>query len=304
LPDDLAAQPGFARLSAAYSEADSIATSLAAVHRSEQILLVLAMIMAAVVGSSPAVWPELKIAAVAIELFLSLAALMVWDSAARGRQHERWGEERRRAEQIRLERAGWALGVSLLSLRRRAELGRTVDADGGILRDAGLPNGAFDQDRVARWGAWAMHELVGGQTAYHRMTSVRDRRIAHRLHNIENRAFGLLLIVLTSYLALHAALSGFDTHLPHWISGVVTMVSTIVPAVAAGIMALEAKLEFGEQSKRSSRISSNLQELARRIGPDPAFDHLQGVARTAIGLHLAETNQWGEGVGRRQLFRP
>ena len=304
VPADLAQQPGFALLSTAYLKADRHANRLSAVHRSEQILLIFAMVMAAVVGSAPAVWPDLKIWAVGIELVLALAALIVWDSAARGRQHERWGEERRLAEQIRLERAGWALGVSLLSMRRRTEPSHKFSQDGGVLRAAGLPHGPLDGDRVAAWGRWAMHELVDGQAAYHHATSVRDRRIAHRLHDIENRAFGVLLIMLASYLALHLSHLGDDAHLPHWVSGLVTMASTIVPAVGAGIMALEAKLEFGEQSNRSGRISKSLERLAARLGPTPAHDELQSVARTAISLHLAETIQWGEGVDRRQLFRP
>lgn len=304
VPADLAEQPGFALLTMAYAEADQHANRLAAVHRSEQILLVMAMVTAAVVGSSPAVWPELKLTAVAVELTLGLAALLVWSTAAKARQHERWGEERRLAEMIRLERAGWALGVSLLGTRRRATTDNGTAFGREILRNAGLPQGRFDMQRVAAWGAWAMSELVDGQAAYHQATSVRDNRIAHRIHLVENGAFVALLAILTSYLVLNLGLDAVNAHLPHWVSGVVTMASTIVPAVAAATMALEAKLEFKEQSERSQRISRELESLRTRLGPEPSFDSLQGAARLAMRLHLAEASQWGEGVGRRRLFRP
>jgi hypothetical protein len=304
VPPDLAEQPGFAMLTAAYAAADQHANRLAAVHRSEQILLVMAMVTAAVVGSSPAVWPELKLTAVAVELMLGLAALLVWSSAAKARQHERWGEERRLAEMIRLERAGWALGVSLLSTRRRTTTDNGAAFGREILRAAGLPHGRFDAQRIAAWGAWAMSELVDGQAAYHQATSVRDNRIAHRIHLIENGAFVALLAILSSYLVLNLGLATVDAHLPHWVSGIVTMASTIVPAVAAATMALEAKLEFKEQSERSHRISNELEDLRLRLGPEPSFDALQGAARLAMRLHVAEASQWGEGVGRRRLFRP
>jgi hypothetical protein len=304
IPPDLAVQPGFIMLTAAYAEADQHANRLAAVHRSEQILLVMAMVTAAVVGSAPAVWPELKLAAVAVELTLGLAALLVWSTAAKARQHERWGEERRMAEMIRLERAGWALGVSLLGARQRAAKDNGMAFGREILRNAGLPHGRFDPPRVASWGAWAMSELVDGQAAYHQATSVRDNRIAHRIHLVENGAFVALLAILTSYLVLNLSLATVNAHLPHWVSGIVTMASTIVPAVAAATMALEAKLEFKEQSERSQRVSGELESLRQRLGPQPSFDSLQGAARLAMRLHLAEASQWGEGVGRRRLFRP
>lgn len=115
VPADLAVQRGFQVLTDAYLTADRHANRLAAVHRSEQILLIFAMVTAAVVGSAWAVWPQVKVTAVTIELFLALSALWVWWGVQRARQHERWSEERLLAEQFRHERAGWALGVSAAS---------------------------------------------------------------------------------------------------------------------------------------------------------------------------------------------
>ena len=135
-------------------------------------------------------------------------------------------------------------------------------------------------------------------------TSVRDNRIAHRIHLLENSAFVFLLVVLTGYLILNFGMHGLKAHVPHWVSGIVTMSSTIVPAVAAATMALEAKLEFKEQSERSQRIAKQLDSLRVRLGATPSFDDLQGAARAAMRLHLAEASQWGEGVARRRLFRP
>lgn len=304
LPEDLAEQPGFKLLTEAYLKADAHANRLAAVHRSEQILLVLAMVTAAVVGSLPALWPHLKLIAVCVELALGLAALWVWSSAAHARQHERWSEERMLAEQLRHERAGWALGVSLLSIRA-GPLPLQMDGFGReILRDAGLPNGKFDASRVERWGRWAMSELVDGQSAYHSAISVRDGKIAHRIHVIENVSFMILMAALSGYLLLNAAMLPSGHHPAKWVSGVVTMIGTIIPAVTAAIMALEAKLEFKEQSERSRGIADRLNGLGKRLGETPSFGDLQSAARIAMGWHITEASHWREGASRRRLFRP
>jgi len=303
VPADLAGQPGFALLTEAYQRADHRANRLAAVHRSEQIFLVLAMITAAFVGTVWVIWPEFKITGVAIELWLALAALWVWSSAAGSRQHERWGEERRMAEHMRLERAGWALGVSLLGARQRNEQ-ELSEVRPDILFEAGLPEGRFDADRVQRWGAWAMSELVDGQRYYHRATSVRDKRIAHRLHVLENSSFVLLLVSLAGYLVLYWSLKAAHIYTPKLATGLVVMIGTVVPAMAAAVMALEAKLEFDDQSARSTGIANRLDALAGKLGAAPSFEDLQGAARTAMRWHLAEASKWGEGIERRRLYRP
>lgn len=304
VPEDLEEQPGFHMLTAAYLKADTYANRLAAVHRSEQILLLLAMVAAAIIGSAPSVWPEFKITAVVVELSLGLAALWVWSGAARARQHERWGEERHLAEQLRLLRACWPLGVSLVSTHTRPIEREAFAPEQAVLRRAGLPQGRYDAARVESWGRWAMSELVDGQAAYHQAVGKREGRIAHRVHLLENTAFLALLVVFAAYLLAHAMSEPLGLHLPHWISGAVTMAGTIVPALGAATMALEAKLEFKEQSARSDRIARRLQDLASKLGPKPTFDDLQGAARAAMRWHLAERSHWREGTGRRQLFRP
>jgi len=304
IPPDLSAQPGFQLLNHAYLKADHSANRLAAVHRSQQILLVLMMVTAAIVASAPALLPDLKIATATIELWLSLMALWVWSRAARARQNERWSEERHLAERLRLERAGWALGISLLGARTRMDAHSDGELARDVLRDAGLPHGKFDGSRVARWGGWAMSELVAGQVAYHRATSRRDGKIAHRIHHAENLSFVLLLLILSTFLVLRLAVGMMGVDLPHWVSAIVTMAGTVIPSVAAATMALEAKLEFKEQSERSERIAERLDDLAMQLGPEPSFDKLQSAARAAIQWHMSEESHWREGASRRRLFRP
>jgi hypothetical protein len=108
-------------------------------------------------------------------------------------------------------------------------------------------------------------------------------------------------VVFTAFVVLHA-ISG-DAHLPAWATGIVVMTGTVVPAVAAASIALEAKLEFEEQSSRSRRISATLEALGEQLGSTLSLDALQDVGRTAMRVHLAEASRWQEGTSRRQLLR-
>lgn len=299
-PASLAAQPGFQLLTRAYSSADRIANRLSTVHRSEQVLLILGMVMAAFIGSAWAIWPEFKLWAVWLELVLSVAALFVWAVASDARQHERWSEHRFLAERLRLERACWALGIGL-----GRGTGQQHGGDAGawrqVRRDAGLPHGRYDADRARTWSAWALSELVQGQAAYHRAVSTRDVRIAHRIHRFESASFLWFFAIFTFYLASH--MGGLGALLPKWFSGVITMTGAVVPALAAAAMALESKLEFQEQGERSGRIASVLDRFAAQLKDGASFEESQGVAREAVRLHLAESGHWQEGVSRRRLFR-
>jgi len=300
VPQDLANQPGFKALSEAYSTADLIANRLSAVHRSEQILLVMAMIGAAVAGSAWFIWPQLKLPAVAVELGISVAAFLVWVAASDAKQHERWSEKRYLAEQLRLERAGWALGVSsspLLSPTARSQHRAWSQAR----RAAGLPDTDLTPERVARWSAWALGELVHGQSAYHRATSERDGHIAHRIHKLEDFATLLLFISFSLYLA--AAYTFGKKHLPELATGIIASIGTLVPAFAAASMALEAKLEFEEQSARSRRLAGILDEIGEKVGANPSFDTVQNAGRAAIRVLMAESSHWREGSGRRRMLR-
>lgn len=300
VPESLAEQPGFKHMTAAYFEADHSANRLSAIHRSEIVLLVVGMIAAAAVGSAWTMWPKVKVLAMCIELALSITALVVWITASYARQHERWSEQRHRAEHLRLDRAGWVIGVGIAgAMPAQGQPGGRVARD--ALRESGLPHGKYDPERVRTWGAWAMNELIRGQAAYHRASSVRDGRIAHRIHMLEDASFVLFLLVFALYVLAYAV--GWGHYLPAWTVGVVAMTGTVVPAVAAASIALEAKLEFQEQSARSRRIATSLDELSTRLGPDPSFDTLQDVGRAALRLHLAESTQWREGTDRRRLFR-
>lgn len=299
-PPDLQAQPGFAVLTRARNVAGRRAQELGAIHRSHQVILLGVAILAATAGSASAVWPHLKLAMVSIELALAVGALLVWLDSERGERHHRWGEARQLAEQLRLERAAWTLGVSTAPHGARTPRD-SVAMD--IRRAVGLPTGPFDRERVVAWGAWAVDELVAGQAAYHHDQSRINGRIAHRVHQLENTSFAMLLLILTSYVVIAAATALLDLHMPHWLGGVVIMAGAIVPAIGAACLALEATLSLGDQARRSRDLFERLQALGSEIGPTPTLQALQNVVKAAIRLERLHEAHWTEETSRRRLFR-
>lgn len=300
-PDDLLLEPGFVYLTKAYSAADKTANDLSSIHRSQQILLLAGAVLATTIGVIPSVWPSIKIYAVLCEAALALLALGVWSGAARAGRHERWSSSRRLAEQLRLERAAWALGLS--SVNHTEAMGPAALAARNFRRRAGSAPGAFSADRLERWGGWAIYELVTSQAGYHRNQGHRNAMIAHRVHQVETVSFLILICGLLSYSLIYALCAMMHLELPHWIGGVVMMMSAIVPAIGAASLALEASLSFREQGERSLYQASRLEDIAASLGACPHLYDLQHAAAAAMDLHNSSEDRWGEDANRRKLVR-
>ena len=299
-PEDLRAQPGFVELTAAYEAADRRANRLGSVHRSEQLMLLTVAIVAAVVGSSPAVWSSLKIYAVCAELLIGLGALALWARSARAERHETWAAARRLAEQLRVERVGWALGLG----RFASGGGGTEQAVQDIRRRAGLAEGVFDADRVARWGDWAVAELIAGQAAYHEGLALGSGRISHRVHQLENLSAGAFILITAGFLGAYMVFRAeVGLHLKHWVEGVVIMTGAIAPAIGATCLALEATLSFREEAQRSKVLAGRLMEVAAALPPTPSLGDYRHALRTAAHLQISQEERWREASIRRRLFR-
>ena len=297
LPADLAAQPGFIRLDGAYRAADRRADRIGAVHRSQQLLLLAVAVLAAAVGSSPAVWPSFKIYAVALELGLGLAALMLWARASQSARHHAWGAARRLAEQFRFERVGWAFGLGGVGGGTAAGPARQVR------RRAGMVEGAFDAARLESWGRWAVAELIAGQAAYHREQARASGHIAHRLHLVENGSFLLLLAALAGYLAGRGFEAISDYGLASWVAGAVLMTGAIVPAIGAACLAMEATLSFREEAYRSAALEEALRGVLEALPANPRLADYRHALSAAAALEVAQEDRWAEAAERRRLFR-
>ena len=299
-PADLLAEPGFQRLTEAYERTDTAANYLGAVHRSHQILLLGVAIVATFVGSAPSLWPQTKLTMMTIELLIAVGAFGVWLATERGRRHQRWGELRRRAEDLRLERVAWVLGVNAIRHGMNFSSGRLARH---VRRMAGVPTGAYDAVRVKAWGNWAMDELIVGQAAYHRAQSLINGRVAHRVHQWENISFVVFLVVLLSYVVAAISMLAMQGEPPSWLDGLVGLAGAVAPAIGATGLALEATLSLSEQAQRSRVLAVNLESIVAHTGPKRSLEVVQAAAKAAIRLQRAQETQWTEGTARRRLMR-
>jgi hypothetical protein len=223
-----------------------------------------------------------------LELLLALNALIVWLGSERGRRHQRWGDLRQRAEDLRLERVAWVLGVN--ALRQGADIGGGRVAQ-HARRRAGLPNGAFDSRRLKAWGDWAVDELIVGQAVYHRVHSLIIGRVSHRVHQWENFSAAVFLIVLLSYVVAAIVMSAFHASPPAWLDELVAVAGAVAPAIGAASLALEATLSLNEQGQRSRVLARRLEAIAAHLGSKRSLEALQEAAKAAIRLQRAQENQ-------------
>lgn len=302
-PADLSDQRGFQILSHAYARADKLAIRLSAVYRTQQLYLLCGAVAATVVGSSPAIWEEHHLLAVLIELGLAGVAVLVWSGGARARRHERWSDARRLAEQLRLERAAWAVGLTAIDSQGSDIVGPAACQARAWRRQAGLAVGRFDPDRVSRWGDWSIGELVVSQANYHRDQGRRNHIIAHRMHQLENLVFMIFISILTSFVAASTLGALFGVELPKWIGGALIMTSAVVPAIGAAVLALQANLAFSERSRESQFLAAQLDTILSKIPEQPRLHEYQRAASAAIRLHNTEQDMWAENAARRPLIK-
>jgi hypothetical protein len=172
-----------------------------------------------------------------------------------------------------------------------------------VRRQAGLPSGAYDPDRVQAWGAWAVDELIAGQGAYHRAQALINGRIGHRVHQMENGSFVILMFVLVSFVVASISLPLLHLGEPHWLDGLVALAGAIVPAIGAAALALEATLSLDEQAQRSQLLATRLELIVVELGSAASLEAHQAAAKAAIRLQRAQEDHWTEGAGRRRLYR-
>jgi hypothetical protein len=213
--------------------------------------------------------------------------------------------------------ATWPLGFDVADDRAEPPSTWTEWRARAVLRLAGPPTGALTEARLREAALGARDDpngIVRGQREYHRVNQQRMGGAHRRLHRAETIAFyGLVAALVLFALAYHA----FPKQpAPHWppdpafwpnrLGGLLLMLSAVVPAFAAAVIALEAKIGFQENAERSARLARSFSELsdAMSVGPsDPPLSsvRLAKLLRAAGRLHLADADGWREGALRREI---
>ncbi|HTX49666.1 MAG TPA: hypothetical protein VME40_09785 [Caulobacteraceae bacterium] len=337
-PASLAAQPGFAYLRDCLGEAATRANKLSAIHRSNQLLLIVLATLAVVCGAAPALsrldpqvvatqsWVsatvppagrhpvqqleagEVNSHAIAALLELCLVLLAVGIAALAGRyhRHRRWSDARRLAERLRAARATWPLGVSIADAQLVRPHGWTDWRADAVLRAAGPRRGWIDEPAFREAAAWVTADLLDGQIAYHTREFHLSARIGGVIRWAERISFVLLLGTLSGYL-IGLAINEQVLHrsLPFFVGNWVTVVSSICPAIGAACIALEATSGFGDLEQRSERLQHEFRHIREELEEDEGmrYHHVQEVIRRGAQLLVDESGVWRDQVARRRLVR-
>jgi hypothetical protein len=311
-PAVIAAQPGFARLTAASEMAGARADLLSSIHRSEQLLLILIAIVAVFFGALPALVGEspgsnFHAVAAGIEFCLGLLAFTVAWAARRAHRHRRWSDARRLTERLRAVLATWPLGFDIADAHAGPARTWTEWRTRALLRAAGPPRGWITRERFDATARWATAVLLDSQVAYHARQHRMARTIERTMRGLENGAFGVLMATLISYIALSLLQLGPLAHwdAPHWFGGLVTLVSAVAPAVGAGCIALEATNGFGELAMQSARLKDEFEALRARIpsGGTLAYHPFLAVIRRGAEVLVEENDAWRDRLLQRRIVR-
>jgi len=308
-PAEIAAQPGFARLSAATAAAGARADLLSSIHRSEQLLLILIAIVAVFFGALPALvvsgpGSNFHAWAAGIEFFLGLLAFTVAWAARRAHRHRRWSDARRFAERLRGVLATWPLGFDIADAHAGPAQTWTEWRTRALLRAAGPRRGWITRARFDATAGWATAELLDSQIAYHARQHRMAETIEHTMRAIENGAFALLMATLASYIVLSVFGPAAWTE-PHWFGGLVTLVSAVSPAVGAGCIALDATNGFGELALHSARLRGEFEALRSRVPSQqpPAYHPFSAIIRRGAELLVEDADAWRDRLLRRRIVR-
>lgn len=310
-PPTLAAQPGFQRLRRASRDAAARSIHLSSIHRSEQLLLIMIAIAAVFTGALPALvasgetLARTHAVAAETEFALGAAAFFLAAAARRAHRHRRWSDARRLAERLRAARATWPLGFDIADASAQPSATWTEWRARAVLRAAGPPRGWIDRPRFDAEAAWVAGQLIGGQIDYHARQHQIAEHIERFVRRIEGAAFAVLMLTLLSYLTLTwtAPFTGWTP--PHWVGGLVTLVSAVAPAVGAGCLALEATNGFGELARHSEHLEGEFEQLRERLGDieRQTYHQVQAIIRRAAQLVVEDADAWRDRALRRRIVR-
>jgi hypothetical protein len=330
-PPGLVEQPGFARLRAASAEAGARANMLANIHRSEQLLLIVIAILAVLVGALPSLLSAeftpraegLSLAAAteaaarasatvhaycgSLEFCLGILALLIVATARRSHRHRRWSDARRLAERLRGACATWPVGIDVADAHVEPAQTWTEWRVRAVLRAAGPRRGWITQDRFNRTAEWVSEQLIDSQISYHGRQHRVAERIEQMIRRIENGSFIVLMVTLASYVIAVAVGHYTGWAPPQPVSGLVTLLSAVSPAIGAGCLALDATNGFGEIALHSARLRGEFErrkaELGKGAGAGTEYHHVQAVIRSAAQLLRDENDAWRDSLLRRRIVR-
>jgi len=303
-PDSLRRQAGFRFLDAMYDQAERRASNLGAIHRSQQVVLVVVATLSVFVGTLPALLGrDAHVAAARVEFALGLIAFSIVRLAWHSHRHRRWSDARRLAERLRAARATWPLCVDIADGEVAPPQTWTEWRARALVRAAGPRGGWITRALLNEEVGWVTSNLVEGQRVYHADLWRAARRIERGIELVGNFAFGFLIVVLAAFLVAENTRHWTHWTPPPWMDGALIMVSAVAPAIGAACLALNATLGFSELTQRSEQMEHEFELMKARLAPDPtaSLPHLQRLVRRSAQLLVEDATAWRDRLATRRI---
>lgn len=299
-----------------YAWADALAVQFSHLYRNAYVLaylLAAAAVLIAVIGAYVE-HPILKLALVALELFVVVAIIQLVRYGSRNTWHERWIDYRLVAESLRYAR--FLAYVSEFGLINRKDLTNqpwTIWYIRATLREIGLPGAMLDRayQRLLLQSVLA-HE-VREQRHWHELNTDAMEKVDHFLHRSAERCFhytfGALcigLVVLVGIILLlpeqqeHAVLKLAKPWLLLFAAG--------LPALGAALAGIRVQGEFEDYKERSEHMIAELNDLESTyestLKQQPQLDRTADLLIETARVLSEDLAAWQELYGRKQLNLP
>lgn len=299
-----------------YAWTDALAVQFSHLYRNAYVLaylLAAAAVLIAVIGAYVE-HPILKLALVALELFVVVAILQLVRYGSNNAWHERWIDYRLVAESLRYAR--FLAYVSEFGLINRRDLTNqpwTIWYIRATLREIGLPGATLDRAYQRPLLQSVLDREVREQRHWHESNVDAMQKVDHFLHHSAERCFhytfGALcigLVVLVGIIVLlpvqqeQAVLKLAKPWLLLFAAG--------LPALGAALAGIRVQGEFDDSKERSEKMIAELNELEATyeslLERPPQIDRTANLLIETARVLSEDLAAWQELYGRKQLNLP
>jgi hypothetical protein len=296
--------------------ADALAVHFSHLYRNAYVLsylLAAAAVLIAVAGAYVE-HPIVKLALVALEIFVIVSIIQLVRTGGKNAWHERWIDYRLVAESLR--HARFLAYVSEFGLIHRKDFASqpwTIWYIRATLREVGLPNATLDRAYQRPLLQSVLRQEVREQRHWHEANAAAMEKVDHSLHHWADRCFhytfGALCIGLVGLVAIIMLLPEQQEHdilklAKPWL----LLFAAGLPALGAALAGIRVQGEFEDYKERSEHMIAELNTLEAtyeaQLRQQPQLDHTAEILIETARILSEDLAAWQELYGRKRLNLP
>jgi hypothetical protein len=296
--------------------ADALAVHFSHLYRNAYVLsylLAAAAVLIAVIGA----YVEnaiLKLALVALELFVIVAIIQLVRYGGRNAWHERWIDYRLVAESLRQARfLAYVSEFGLIHSKDFSSQPWTIWYIRATLREVGLPGALLDRSYQRSLLQSVLRREVRDQRHWHESNANAMEKVDHSLHHWADRCFhwtfaalciGVIVLVFTILL--------LPEHEEHYVLKLVKpwllLFAAGLPSLGAALTGIRVQGEFDDYKERSEHMIAELNALEAayeaQLRHQPQLDRTAETLIETARVLSEDIAAWQELYGRKRLNLP